>query len=176
MNMLGILSSVPHITVFDWKFFLLHYIQVLPSQNNYYSLHSRGRAVLQLWRSDAGFPQWWPGFHPRSGHVGFVVDKVALGQDLSKYFGFPCQFSFHRLLHTHHHLSSGAGTIGQLVADLPSGLSLTPPQETEKKKKKTTSLIVKVGLLAVTYRQFLSLNEPQWKSTKAFHSYYDKLR
>jgi hypothetical protein len=29
--------------------------------------------------------------------------------------------------------SSGAGTIGQLVADIPSGLSLTPPQETKKK-------------------------------------------
>jgi hypothetical protein len=32
-------------------------------------------------------------------------------------------------------LSSGAGTIGQSVADLPSGLSLTPPQETKKKKR-----------------------------------------
>jgi hypothetical protein len=64
----------------------------------------------------------------RSCHVGFVVYKVALGQIFSEYFGFPYQFSFYRLLHTHH-LSSGAGTIGQLVA---SGLSLTPPQETEK--------------------------------------------
>jgi hypothetical protein len=73
----------------------------------------------------------------RSGHVGFVVDKVALGQVFSEYFGFPCQFSFHRLLHTHH-LSSGAGTIGQVVADVPSGLSLTPPQET---KILTTSII-----------------------------------
>jgi hypothetical protein len=45
--------------------------------------------------------------------VGFVVDKVALGQVFSEYFGFPCQFSFHRLLHNHPHLSSGAGTIGQ---------------------------------------------------------------
>jgi hypothetical protein len=27
--------------------------------------------------------------------VGFVVDKVALGQGFSEYFGFPCQFSFH---------------------------------------------------------------------------------
>jgi hypothetical protein len=26
-----------------------------------------------------------------------------------------------------HHLSSGAGTVGQLVADVPNGLSLTPP-------------------------------------------------
>jgi hypothetical protein len=49
----------------------------------------------------------------RHGHVGFVVDKVALGQVFSEYFGFSCQFSFHQLLHNHHHLSSGAGTIGQ---------------------------------------------------------------
>jgi hypothetical protein len=70
-----------------------------------------------------------------SGHVGFVVDKVALGQVFSEYFGFPCQFSFQRLLHNHY-LSYGAGTIGQIEADLPSGLvSLTPPLETNKKKK-----------------------------------------
>jgi hypothetical protein len=43
--------------------------------------------------------------------IGFVVDKVALGQVFSDYFGFPCQFSFHRLLHIHHHLSSGTGAI-----------------------------------------------------------------
>jgi hypothetical protein len=62
--------------------------------------------------------------------VGFVVNQVALGQVFSEYFGFPCQFSFHRLLHTPH-LSSGAGTMGQLVADVPNGLSLTPPEETK---------------------------------------------
>jgi hypothetical protein len=28
----------------------------------------------------------------------FVVDKVALGQVLSEYFGFPCPSSFHQLL------------------------------------------------------------------------------
>jgi hypothetical protein len=76
------------------------------------------------------FPQRRPGFEPRSDHVGFVVEKVVLGQVFSEYFSFPCQFSFHRLLHTHHRVSSGAGTIGQTVADVPSGLSLTPPQET----------------------------------------------
>jgi hypothetical protein len=63
--------------------------------------------------------------------VGFVVDKVALGQVFLEYFGFPRQFSFHLLLHTHH-LSSGAGTTGQIDADVPSGLSLTPPEETIK--------------------------------------------
>jgi hypothetical protein len=62
-----------------------------------------------------------------SGRVGFVVDKVALGQILSEYFGFPSHFSFHQMLVPS---SSGAGTIGQIVADVPS---LTPPQEIKKK-------------------------------------------
>jgi hypothetical protein len=38
----------------------------------------------------------------------------------------PCHSSI--LLHTH--LSAGAGSTGQLVADIRRGLSLTPPQET----------------------------------------------
>jgi hypothetical protein len=81
--------------------------------------------------------------------VGFVVDRVALGQVFCKYFGFPCHFSFHQLLHTHH-LSSGGGTIGQILADVPSGLSLTPPQEAKKEKLKQvfTELIVMFTLLA----------------------------
>jgi hypothetical protein len=36
-----------------------------------------------------------------SGHMGFVVDKVALAHVVSKYFSLPCQFSFHQLLHIH---------------------------------------------------------------------------
>jgi hypothetical protein len=64
--------------------------------------------------------------------VGFVVNKMTLGQVFSKYFGFPCQFSFHQLLHIH--LSSGSGTIDQLMADVPSGLSLIPPEETKKQR------------------------------------------
>jgi hypothetical protein len=61
-----------------------------------------------------------------------MVDKAAQGKFFSEYLGLLCQLSFYRLLHTHH-LSSGAGTVGQLVADVPSGLSLTQPQETIKK-------------------------------------------
>jgi hypothetical protein len=49
----------------------------------------------------------------------------------------PFQFSFHWLLQTHHHLSSRAGTIGQTVTEVPSGLSLTPPQETKKNRMLT---------------------------------------
>jgi hypothetical protein len=37
-------------------------------------------------------------------HVGFVVDKAALGQVFSLYCGFPCQ-SFHQFLHHHNHLA-----------------------------------------------------------------------
>jgi hypothetical protein len=60
---------------------------------------------------------------------------VALGQVFSEYFGFPCQFSFHRQLHINHHLSSGAGAVGQLVADVYQVDSVSPPlQETKKKK------------------------------------------
>jgi hypothetical protein len=61
----------------------------------------------------AGFSSRRPRFEPGSAHAGFVVDKVVLGQVFSEYFGFPCQSSFHQLLHNHHHLSSGAGTVGQ---------------------------------------------------------------
>jgi hypothetical protein len=81
----------------------------------------------------ASFPPRRPGFDPRSGQVGFVVDNVSLGQVFSENFGFPCQFSFHRLLHTHYHLSSGTGTVGQTVADVPSGISITPPPLHETK-------------------------------------------
>jgi hypothetical protein len=58
-----------------------------------------GRAVAQ--RLDAGFPLRRPGF-TYGQHVGFVVDKAALGQVFSEYFGSPCQ-SFHRFLHYHNH-------------------------------------------------------------------------
>jgi hypothetical protein len=37
------------------------------------------------------------------GQVGFLVDKVALGQIFSEYFDFPCQSSFNQILHPHNH-------------------------------------------------------------------------
>jgi hypothetical protein len=68
------------------------------------------------------------------------MEKVALGHVFSEYFGFPCKFSFHRLLHAHR-LSSEAGTIGQLVTDVPSGLIRTPPQETKKENNANHSAL-----------------------------------
>jgi hypothetical protein len=40
----------------------------------------------------------------RAEHVGFVVDKAALGPVFSEYFDFPCQSSFYQFLHHHNHL------------------------------------------------------------------------
>jgi hypothetical protein len=62
-------------------------------------------AVPMLKRLVAGFPPRLPGFAFRAEYVGFLVDKVALGQVFSEYFGFPRQSSFHQFLH--HHNQSG---------------------------------------------------------------------
>jgi hypothetical protein len=35
--------------------------------------------------------------------MGFVVDKAALGQVFSEYFGFSRESSFHQLLQLHNH-------------------------------------------------------------------------
>jgi hypothetical protein len=56
------------------------------------------------------------------------MEKMALGQVSTEKFGFPCQIFIPLDLHIH--LSSGTGTVGPLEVDVPSGLSLTPPQET----------------------------------------------
>jgi hypothetical protein len=58
------------------------------------------------------------GFQPRSSNVEVVMNKAAMGQVFSEYFGFPFH-SFYRLLHTLHHSSSEAGTAGQIAAYVP---------------------------------------------------------
>jgi hypothetical protein len=70
----------------------------------------RGRALLR-WIV-ACIPPRLLHFDTRSSRVGFVVDKVAVGQVLSRYF----RFSFHRLLHTQH--------LGPQLAYVSSGLRL----------------------------------------------------
>jgi hypothetical protein len=89
-------------------------------------------AMPQLRWLAVGFPPWWHGFDHRSGHVGLMTDKTALGQVFSKYFSFPCQFSLNKILHTQ---SSKAGTICQLVAKVPSVCNPIPPHENKKNHK-----------------------------------------
>jgi hypothetical protein len=47
-----------------------------------------------------GFPSRWLVFDPRSC-AAFVVDEMAVGQVFFECFGFPCQLSFHHLLHVY---------------------------------------------------------------------------
>jgi hypothetical protein len=54
------------------------------------------RAVPWLRRLVAGLSPRRPGFDLRSVHVGFVVDKVALGRFFPEYFGFLLSVSFLR--------------------------------------------------------------------------------
>jgi hypothetical protein len=66
-----------------------------------YLYPSAGRSIAQAvsrWLSTAAAV-----FSPGSLQVGFVVDKVALGQDFSAYFDFYCQSSFHQILHPYSH-------------------------------------------------------------------------
>jgi hypothetical protein len=53
------------------------------------------RAVPWLRRLVAGLLLRRPGFDPGSVHVGFMVDKVALGQVFLRVVGFPLSISFH---------------------------------------------------------------------------------
>jgi hypothetical protein len=60
-----------------------------------------GRAIAEAVSS--WFPIAAAQVRARVWQVGFVVDKVALVQVFSKYFGFPCQNrSLHQLLRHHH--------------------------------------------------------------------------
>jgi hypothetical protein len=66
--------------------------------------------------------------------MGSVVDKVALRKVFSQYFGFPCQFSFHRLLHTHHH----PGLVEQAKYWPTHQVDSVSPHPKKLKKKNTT--------------------------------------
>jgi hypothetical protein len=118
-------------------FFNVRGYKMAAPEKNGPARHSISNVFIAVFRwLVVGFPPRRPALNPLSSKVGFVVDRVALGQVFSEYFGFTCQFSFHRLLHIHP-LSSGAGTIGQKVADVPSGLGLSlHPKKGEKRKVK----------------------------------------
>jgi hypothetical protein len=48
-------------------------------------------------------PTAWARVRARVWQVEFVVEKVALGQVFSEYFGFPCQSLFHQIFLHHNH-------------------------------------------------------------------------
>jgi hypothetical protein len=56
---------------------------------------AKGLAVPWLRRLVTGLSLRRPGFDPGSVHVGFVVDKVALGQAFLRVVAFPLSIPFH---------------------------------------------------------------------------------
>jgi hypothetical protein len=88
-----------------------------------------GRATAQA--VSRRLPTAAPGVRAQVRSCGICGGQCGTMTGFLRVLRFPCQFSFHWLFHRHH-LSSGAGIIGQLVADEPSGLSLSPPQESKK--------------------------------------------
>jgi hypothetical protein len=60
-----------------------------------------GRATAQA--VSRGLPTAAARVRARVWQVGFVVDKVALGEVFSENFGFPCQSSLHQILHHHNY-------------------------------------------------------------------------
>jgi hypothetical protein len=106
-------------------------------------------AVPEIRRLLSGFPPRLSGFDPGSSHVGFVVDKVALGPVFSEYFGFSCQLSFHKLLHIHS--SSGATKIDKSVAVILSGLSLSSWKIRKKCSRNVNLFFFPIELLYMSY-------------------------
>jgi hypothetical protein len=58
--------------------------------------------------------------------VVFVVNKAALGQVFSGYFGFPCQSTFHQFFHHHNHPGLAQQAIWWLKC-LVDPIGLHPP-------------------------------------------------
>jgi hypothetical protein len=83
--------------------------------------HSSGGLV-------AGFPPRLPGFEPTSGHVDLWWTRWQVSPSTPVSPANPHSTDCSTLIT----ISSRAGTIGQFVADVPSGLGLTPPQEVKK--------------------------------------------
>jgi hypothetical protein len=78
--------------------------------------------------------------------MGFVVDKAALGQVFSKYFGFPCHSSFHHFLHHHNHLGLAQEAYWWLQCRVDP-IGLHPPTIPIKKKScRKGSLCLKLNI------------------------------
>jgi hypothetical protein len=106
--------------------------QSLSTMRVYSNLSNRlkGRAVAQA------VSRWLPTaaarVRVRAEYVGFVVDKAALEQVFSGYFGFPPPIIIPPISPSSQ--SQGAGTIVLLVAAVPSGPNWNPPSTISIKK------------------------------------------
>jgi hypothetical protein len=85
-----------------------------------------GRAIAQA--VSIRFPTAAARVRSQVGSCGICGGQSGTGAGFLRVLRFPLPI----LIPPTTPLSSGAGTIGQILADVPSGFSLTPPQETKK--------------------------------------------
>jgi hypothetical protein len=104
----------------------------------------------------AGFPLTSVRVRTQGIHVGFEVDKAALGQVFSEYFSFSCH-SFHRLPNSHYHPSSRAG-VGQIVA-YTAGFSLISPKKSNQPTTQKKVILRSEEQFLSHSRHSLALNE-----------------
>jgi hypothetical protein len=81
------------------------------------SMHAGLLFVLFFNREDGG--ACYTELYPRGMKWDLWWTKWRWGQVFPGYFGFLCRSLFHQFLHNHHHVSSGAGTIGQKWPQYP---------------------------------------------------------
>jgi hypothetical protein len=82
---------------------------------------------------------------PRLRSCGICGEKSDIRASFLRVNRFPLP-PFHRLLHTHHHPLSGTGTIGLIVADVPSGLNLPHRVEISNRFSAFENLHQEVGI------------------------------
>jgi hypothetical protein len=123
---------------------ILAYIHALSGIRNHDLSIQEGDDTAFLAPHGLGFAPRLPGFD-RSSSCGVNDGQSGAGEGFLLVFMFPYQFSFHRLLHIHHHLSSGAGAVGTLATVSPP-----PPFPLETYRKPAPSLIGRSQLQTVT--------------------------
>jgi hypothetical protein len=102
-----ILFCLPIVPSFQLLLFIIcFYYSIGPCHSLSVKSQASRRGDLGSIPGQAIWDLWWTKWH--------------WGRFFGAYFGFPCQ-AFHRLLHH--------PGLGNIVADVPSGLSLTPSQE-----------------------------------------------
>jgi hypothetical protein len=115
-------------------------------------------AVPWLRRLVDGISWRKPWFVPGSFHVGFVMDKLALGQVFLRFSVFPCQD--HLTIALHNHMSSVGWTVGPLLTAVQRH-RLTPPTLTV-----TTTIHKWLAVCA----NLTSVTEPTERCGKVVHT------
>jgi hypothetical protein len=86
------------------------------------------RTVPWLRRLFAGLSQQSPGFVPGIILVGFVVDRMAVGQVLSEFFGLPCQYHSTVFIHSIHHLGMNNMSVSGSSSETQSHFNKSQPK------------------------------------------------